>query len=537
MIRTGLRRWVKLGMIGLPWLGLACSPLSQNNPPTPQPLTPAPNMMFAPSADSDFKFRLASAPVANEPPPALPINLDSVLRLAGEKNPQISLALSKVWAAYTDKDLTASRWFPDVYLGVGYFRHDGGIQLQEGPIIDSNTQAMLAGLQADITYDPKDYAFRQLTAARKVWQENGDLAKITFEQTLDAATTYIDLLAAHTTLCISLDLEKDLRALQPKAKSAAEHIGTVQYKIQEQRLQSEINTQLQNQQKLHGKIEAAMARLAYLLGLDMNVCLLPADPQLVAFHIVDVGQPVEALVAQSLTNGPGVHELQGILCVIQDGMKQAKGPIRFVPQFQVQAGEGLFGAGISGTMGFDNRFDVGVQARWNVSDFLRSERKRQVALAQMNTAAWTYQDLRAKLTLGVQEAKATIDSNCSQFILAEQQIRDQRQMAESVEKANVEAPQDVPLNQVMLAYMAVAQAQLNYVELLRDFDKAQLRLMILLGPGMKAAAMPCPEPVPPVPVEKQPAGEKLPTPRNETRAPSAVPAIVANSQPTAGLVK
>jgi hypothetical protein len=44
----------------------------------------------------------------------------------------------------------------------------------------------------------------------------------------------------------------------------------------------------------------------------------------------------------------------------------------------------------------------------------------------------------------------------------------------------------------MLSHKAVSMAQLGYIDLLREFDKAELRLMILLGPGAPACRMELP---------------------------------------------
>ena len=119
MRRRGLRRWVRRGMLTLPWLGVACSQVGPGIPvstPSPAPVTPG--LMFAPSADESFrpplapdgsKFRLASAPVDPSAPRVMPISLDAVLGLAEDNNPQITLARTKVWAAFTEKQLAAAR--------------------------------------------------------------------------------------------------------------------------------------------------------------------------------------------------------------------------------------------------------------------------------------------------------------------------------------------------------------------------------------------------------------------------------------------
>ncbi len=355
--------------------------------------------------------------------------------------------------------------------------------MQQGPLITSSTGAFEAGPQINATYNPRDRAYKQLMAARQVWQSHGDLTKVTSEQLLEAATTYVDVLAAHSALSVSRDYEKHLKELQARVNKA---IGVfdkppADLEIERAQIEGELKTQKFTQEKLHAGLDSLSAKLAYSLGLDPTTQVLPAETQIAAFHIVDANVPADALVNQALSNGPGIHELQGILWVIQDGMAKAAGPARFLPEFNLQAGEGLFGAGQGATMNFANRLDMGVQARWNLSSVFSAEHKRQVANSQVVQAQWTYQELRQKLTLGVQEARNTIVTSGGKKVVALNEKR-----LEFADKTGA------TYSQVVQSHRAVSQAQLGYIELLREFDKAELRLMILLGPGAPACRMELP---------------------------------------------
>src|SRR5262249_35058108 len=147
-------------------------------------------------------------------------------------------------------------------------------------------------------------------------------------------------------------------------------------------------------------------------------------------HLVDANQPVEALVAQALATGPGVRELEGILCVIQAGLDIAQGPGRYVPVVKFQMGDGLVAAGPFGTMDWSHRWDMGLQARWNVSDLFLAKYKKRVAHAQANQVQMTYQDLRAKLALGVQEAKITSEASAKEFASSEELIKDGKRIVD-----------------------------------------------------------------------------------------------------------
>ena len=484
MIRMSLSRLARLGMIAIPSLGLACSevPVAKSTAPNPMqalPSTPVDRAMSLVTYEqpaSSATVRAASAEAK-----AMSVSLDTVLRLAEEQNPQIATARSKVEVACTEQSRILSQWLPDIYLGVGYYRHDGGIQLQEGPLINSDTQAMLAGPQIDASFNYRERAFQKVEAARKVWQNQGDLSKISYEQMLDASNTYIDLLAAYSALAISQDLEKKIKELYDKAVKAYETTKTADVEIEKTRIEADLKTQQSTQLKLQGQIESATAKLAYLLGVDPHTPIVPMDTQMAAFHIVDTAQPAEQLVTQALTNGPGVRELEGILGAVQSGFGDVEGPARFLPIVQFQMGEGLFGAGPGGTMAWANRFDMGVQAKWNVSDAFSAHKKRQVALSQINQVQMTYAELKARLALGVQEARTTSLASAAQFAAAEELIKEGRLVAEKTRLLADNQMNNVTGSAVVQAHKAVAMAQLNYVDLMREYDKAQMRLLTLTG--------------------------------------------------------
>ncbi|MBV9123728.1 MAG: TolC family protein, partial [Planctomycetes bacterium] len=240
---------------------------------------------------------------------------------------------------------------------------------------------------------------------------------------------------------------------------------------------------------------AAQSKLNYLLGLDPCAQLVPVDPSLMPFDLIDATPPACQLVSQALATGPGVQELQGLLALIQESMERAQGPAKYLPVFQVGMAEGLFGASAGDDTNWDNRFDLGLQARWNLTEFLTARSRRRVAESKAQQAQLAYQELRAKLTAGVQEAREAILSGHDQIRQAEQQV-DFAQQAYKLSnqrlKSNVAGSTPT---EVLLAIQSLGRAQLNYLTTTNAFDKAQLRLMVLLGPGAVIKCRP-PEPLP-----------------------------------------
>ena len=422
-----------------------------------------------------------AAPAADHQ--VLSLTLESVLRLAEEHNPQMALARERVNQAFAEKDLADKRWLPDINVGTGYYRHEGGIQDQEGTLIRSSTGAMIAGADLAARVDLRAAAYAKLDAARRTWQQKGELRRVTAEVLLDAAGTYVDLLAAHTGLAIAHSLDGDLKSLQTRAQKLANLERGARVEVV--RIDGELTGQAQLVRKLEGQARAASAKLAYLLCLDPCTEIIPADETLVALSLADADVPCCDLVAKANACGPGIKEMEAILCLIHQGMQDAAGPQRFMPVVTAQALEGGFGAGPNGGLSFTNRFDLGVQARWNLTDLLTADAQRRIGNSLVTQAHLTYADLKGKLTLAVQEARESILSGREQLRLAEEQIKHAQTASELSDVRLREGIQGSSFSEVLMSQRAVAAARANYLSVLRDYDKAQIRLMILTGCSCK----------------------------------------------------
>jgi outer membrane protein TolC len=411
--------------------------------------------------------------------PTLALTLDAVLKLAEENNPQMALARERVNQAFAEKDLAEKRCLPDINVGTGYYRHEGGIQDQDGALVRSSTGAIIAGADLNARYDPRALAFAKLDAARRTWQQQGELRRVSTEVLLDAAGTYVDLLSAYSGLAIVRQLNGDLKSLQERAeKLAALERGA---RVEVVRIDAELAGQEQMSQKLEGQARSASAKLCYLLGLDPCTEIVPADETLVAFALADADVPCCELVAKATTCGPGIKEMEGILCVIHKGMEDAAGPGRFLPVMTAQALEGGFGAGPNGGLTFANRFDVAVQARWSLTDLFNADAQRRIGNSVVNQAHLTYADLKGKLTLAVQEARESIVSGREQLRHAEEQINKAQTAYELSDVRLREGIQGSSFSEVLQSRRGVAAARANYLSVLRDYDKAELRLMVLTG--------------------------------------------------------
>ena len=429
----------------------------------------------------------ARTPVHYVPPPA-PVNdgkpivvcLDTVLRLAQDQNNQVRLARMKVEDAQTDQKWADKHWLPDLSVGIGTWRHDGGIQDFQGNLVKSDYTSALAGLEITGKYDWKEVLFRRVEAERRLWQQKGELSKLTSENLLDASTTYIDLLAARSGAVSSKETEGQLKELLKLAQDLAKvEPGS---RVEVSRIETELMAQAVLTVKLREAGKASGSKVAYLLGLDPRSELVTADPKLVPIALVDAKLPVETMVELAWNQGPGVRELEGLLRAVEAARSTNYGWTHWMPSIELSAAEGGFGASPVGQQyAWANRFDLGVHMRWNLGEFVYAKQKRRQADANIQQVRISADDLRAKLTLGVQEARDAINSGVEQVELAEKHIRyaeESYNLSKTRLKENVKGRST---SEVLLALRSLGGARLEYLQAVRDLDKAQLRLFVLVG--------------------------------------------------------
>lgn len=469
MTRQG--RWLALAMV----LGLGCAQF-----PPAACLKPAVVRGAAPE----------ELPPTVAPNSVVPISLDTVFRLAEQNNPQIGIAREKINEAYAEKRVADKRWLPDVYAGTAFYRHEGGIQSFEGPLVRSSTGAMFSGVEMNSQFDVREYGFQKINAQRQIWQQKGELSRVTSETLLDAANTYIDLLTALTGQAIARDVEKDLQEILKNSEQLAS--AEPGARVQVHRALAALRGQQQALTKLRSQAEAAMAKLIYVLGLDPCTTLVAVDQRLVPIELVDASPPVCTLVNQALACGPGIQEMEGLLALINDSVSRSQGLGAYLPVLGVRVAEGGFGAGPGDSMTWDNRFDLGLQARWNLTEHLLRRDRRLATQAKINQAHLAYQELRNKLTAGVTEARISILSGREQIQFGEEQINSAR-ATQRLSNERLKAHLTNESSEVLFAIRELALAQLGYLTALNAYDKAQIRMLVLLGTANgKCAPAACP---------------------------------------------
>lgn len=415
------------------------------------------------------------------PDQPIPISLDAVFRLAETHNPRIALARERLHESGMDNAAACEAWFPRLTAGIGYYRHEGGIQNEDGTLTHSSTGAFYPGLELNGIFDPREAAYREIQAQRDLWQRKGELTKVSNEVLLEAATTYVDLLTAQQAEITIRQVEAYLLDLLDRArnlKTTRPDAG-----IMVEALSAEVETRRQAIAKIQQQGDAAAAKLAYLLHLGNHCQLAPVENQLVPIDLIDPTPPAEHLLAQAHSTGPGIHEMEGLLATIHDGIQRMTEQGILTPKICLTVNEGLFGAGPGGSMSFDNRLDVGVRAQWDITALLSAGEEKRRAMSKLRQAQLTYDELRAKLALGVQEARGSSLKGREQIQRGASAIQHAAETYLLSEKRLRLGATGSSIEEVQRTIRGLEEVHVRYIEAVNSYNKAQIRLLLLLGGG------------------------------------------------------
>ena len=252
-------------------------------------------------------------------------------------------------------------------------------------------------------------------------------------------------------------------------------------RIEVVRTEAELGGQKMVTRKVAEGARRAELKLLYLLSLPCEGEVVPLDTQLAQFHLVDLKQQPGQLVDQALRSGPGVQELANLVAIVGDGSYESHKGEHIFPVLEMSVGEGLFGAGPGSRLGFDNRLDMGFSARWNLTNLHLKREQDRVRQSQVQQVQLAFEDLKAKLVLGVRETFESLKSNEEQigFALTNMERAEQNyQLSEARFRQNIKGASP---SEVLLAIRTMNAAKLSYLNAIRDYDKAQIRLFALVG--------------------------------------------------------
>lgn len=413
----------------------------------------------------------------NQPLQRLPIDLDTVLRLAAENNLDVAQMRETVHAAYGRALSADEKFFPTVSPLIRFWRLEGLTQGTGGEFVDVDKQNILAAAGFSLRWQIGDAVYSVLSSRRRYEASGSNLEAESRNVLLSAATVHFEL------------VRHDQRAMiQEKAVTISEQLVKETQEAVDAGKGFQGDLLRARAQLAHNKIlladasqalKQASVRLASILRLDSGVDLYPVETVPVPLKLVDETK-IENLVETALSRRPEITAARKELEAAGFDKNSASwGPL--IPDLQVDATFGEFG-GTAGNLDSQNVYQALLTWRIGPGGLFDSGRQNQ-ADAMIRSAEIGYAKTRQRVVDEVRNAFAAVLAKTDGMMLAESEVKD----AEEALKLSQERQAlggGIPL-EVILAEEALTRARVDYANSVADYNAAQFQLLMHSGASHK----------------------------------------------------
>lgn len=407
-------------------------------------------------------------------PETLPIDLPTVLKLAGANNIEIQLAEARVDAAHAQSLSANEKYLPTFTPGIFYLQHHDRLQATDGTFLFVNKQSILGGIKGEVSWELRDAIFQSLATHRRANANEQTFEAVTNDILLQAASQYYDLLQGRQ----SEKLAEESGALFQELEKEIEHkvrigLGSPSdlYLVRSERAHAE---HLLEQRREQSRL--ASLRLSLTLRLDPGVVLVPADSEVVGVTIIPRETFASSLIEKANTQRPEVRASQYLL----DASTREKdaaiwGPL--IPTIRASMATGGFGPEFGD---LKNSRDLGLTLQWNVGtgglfDFGRGK----FATAQQRTSELQLERTKDQVTNDVLVAHAQMKSKSLQIETAKEELRNAQEavrLAEERQRTGI----GIAL-EVIQALKSYYVSEKDYLEAIIGYNKAQYALHRAIG--------------------------------------------------------
>ena len=389
-----------------------------------------------------------------------PIEMLTVLRLAGAKHIEVKIHEERLRAARADVTAAGARFLPDLMIGAGYVRHDGRLQETRGEVFDVSRSSLGAGPFVHLHTDPAEAYFERLRALQVAKAAGHGRQRARAEVMVSAAWLYLDLVEA--------------RALVEVASEAVEHSKEQEgLSRQAVELQAELRVNLlraraaraRDEQRLlaaRNDLRRASVELAVHLRLPPTTLLVPAEDTVRPMTLIDPETGLGTLTSMAIEGRPDLRELEALSRAARERLSGEE--IRpWIPEIDLFAGYGTFGGGRgSDFQDFGDRLDAGATVNWSFEGlgFGVGARQRR-ARSEAREAALRVEGLREKVV--------------GQVIRSWERVRSLRAGIDAA-SARVEASREA-LDLVRVRFSANDAIQLEILEALSELAESRAAII------------------------------------------------------------
>jgi len=412
---------------------------------------------------------------------AQPINLITVLRLAGAQNLDIHIASERLAQARAEHEVVRMQWFPYITPGFQFRGHDGNLQNIEGLIIDAHKQSILAGAAVTMQLELGETFYRSLIT-QKLARAAGHAVEVQrHEAVWQAASAYLELVRACAAVSVTAEAVKVAENYAGQVKQAVD--AGIAFKGDAFRAEAQVGRDQLTRRQAHEQQRIASARLSQVLHMSPKVELFPGDGPPAPLTFADAGFPIESLTKRALASRPEMDmSAEQLAAAISTSDSARWAPL--VPILRAEYFYGGLGGGVGagGARNFDEAHDYGIGLTWRLGPGgLFDPSRAHLADAKQRTVIVEREKLSEEITRQVVEAHTRVRSLADQLVYARKSLAASEQALKLTGERKQFAVGEVLEN--VLAAQELTRARLDYLAVVTEHNRAQFLLRRATGAG------------------------------------------------------
>ncbi len=444
-----------------------------------------------------------------------PIDLATALRLANVQNPELNVARTRILESVALRQLAAAYFLPSINPGVSYDSHTGVLQQSNGNMLSLNRSSLFVGagsnaVAAGTVSIPGVYYFGNpgvgiygyLASRQVVRQRESQSIAIRNQMLLQVGVGYSELLRAEGLRAARIQARDEAREI---ARVTAEFARSGEGRVADaNRAATVLATWEASIQASEAEILTSSARLCQILNLDPSIRLHPTDAVLVPQPIVPDPMPLAELIALGLLRRP---ELAAQRAAIEAAFLTLGGMkiMPFSPTVLLGFSAGGEGGGSNLVRpifgGFAGREDIDAVVYWTIQNLgLGNVAMIRGADARLRINQFEQVELLNMVRAEVAEAYARSHARYAQIGTYEDAVRSgYLSFHQDLDRTRLGVgamgvgPRDVLPIELLNSFELLADARLDYIDAIIDYNEAQFSMYVALGqPPADALAHPVP---------------------------------------------
>lgn len=435
------------------------------------PLEPMASVSWVPEEISAEDLVAEGAGQQAEAGQRFPLDLRTLLKLAGDKTLAVQMARTQAQAAAAEESRAFSKWLPTLRPRLSFYRHEGEIQDTGGAFFGVDKQNAFGGGAVDLSLDLADAYYQNISTAQR---KRAALLGVRAARHLnvgEAVRLYYDLFETRASYAIAQAEEQYAEQLVFVEEERYRQGKGLKANVL--RAKAFLAASKGQRALIQAKVTGANSELVALLLLPAAAELAPVEEAVMLIRFPEGEMTLPQLIGRAFNNRPDLKQSAALTEAAATDLTQARWAWLF-PELRLTAAYGGFGKNLADTK---DREDYFADAVWEWS-FGRIAEAR-LADAHHREQVLKTESLGRQIVADLHVARANLVAARRTMTAAGQGVEAATAARALVAEHHKEG--DALLVEVLDAERAKTRAAINLVRAVGSHNKAQFELRRLTG--------------------------------------------------------